>query len=839
MEVAQLLRHDFRLFVAQVFRSVSPGDKYLPNWHIDLICEHLQALQRDELGCNGLIVNIPPRYLKPVDEDALVLRGDGARVPLKEIEVGDHVVTHKGRPRKVVAVAKQGDLDTLRFEFHSGRHLTLAPDHPFLTPTGWTKAEDLSVGDVVGVPNLSLDLRSDQPDEAFRLAGYLVGDGCLAPIGDRGGFHCNLSCTDPDMVAESIRCAEVLGFTAKFRKTRVNLSRGARDWVRSIGMERTLSATKRVPAFVFSGSRLQIAEFLSGYMAADGTFARKGENRPFQYGCTTISSGLADDLLHLFLRLGVSARLRHRVIDTKYGGPNYQIWNVEISTMDGMAKLASMLRIPGRKGEKLNCPQLRRTDFTTDLYADKIVSIERAGKRPCRCLSVEEDSSFTANDVAVHNSICISVAWVAWLLGHKASEKLVCGSYAEDLAFEHSVNTRQVLEAGWYQAVFPRTKLMAGQKEKRQFKTTAKGSRQAVSVGSAVTGFGGNWLILDDPHNPKQAESDTQRKSTLEWIRTTWSTRLNDKKNGKQVLVMQRLHERDATGYLLAEEPEYWHHLCIPGIAEEKTIIDFGGIRVRRQVGDLIHPAREGKPEITRMKVKLGSYGFSGQYQQKPTPVGGGILKRAWWRLWPKDKAPECEFVFQSYDTAYTKAHLDKAESDQPDYSARTTWGVFKNPLCEDFDGNEGRVCMILIEAWRDRIEYFDLRKEAKRSYDEYEPDFLLIEEKSSGQALVSDLKRANLPIRTYRPKKYEDKMVRAHSIAPLMEAGTVWYMDRHWAEDVIDEVANFPKAAHDDWTDTLTQAVQLAKNNFTIEHPTDEPWEPTERNPARARTYG
>ena len=433
-------------------------------------------------------------------------------------------------------------------------------------------------------------------------------------------------------------------------------------------------------------------------------------------------------------------------------------------------------------------------------------------------------------------SIICSVALPAYILGHNPSELIVCGSYSQALAFEFSTKTRVVMQQPWYQACFPETVLRSDQNEKKQFDTTKQGRRQAVSVGATLTGFGGNFNILDDPVNPQQAQSDIERENANTWYKETWWSRLNDKKNGIRLLIMQRLHERDTTGYLLAEQAEDYEHLSIPALAEVRTVYDMGGVFKVREKGDILHPEREGPKEIAEAKRALGEYGFAGQYQQRPAPVGGGILKSHWWRKWPEKQLPPIEYIIQSYDTAYTEAHL---KNPTPSYSARTTWGIFK-----DTRNDEASYKMILLENWHEQVEYFVLRQNAKKSWEMYKdfPGCLLIEAKASGLALISDLSAIPLPVRTYTPKRYEDKVVRAHRAAPYLESGLVYYTDEHSRyKEVIDEVATFPVGASDDYTDTVTQAINFVVNGMWLDHPDNDDDE-DERDPhafKQRRGYG
>lgn len=225
-------------------------------------------------------------------------------------------------------------------------------------------------------------------------------------------------------------------------------------------------------------------------------------------------------------------------------------------------------------------------------------------------------------------SISVAVAFPAWLLGHNPSEQIMCASYSQELSFKHSLDCRLIVQSPWYQQLFPQTQLVEDQNTKRKFVTTERGYRIATSVGGTATGEGGNFLIVDDPINAMQGQSEVMRTSANTWFDQTFSNRLNDKKKGCIIVIMQRLHEEDLTGHLLKKGG--WECLRLPMIAEEEEVLERGSIRRVRHVGDYLHADRMGNEEIEREKNALGPYGFAGQYQQRPSPEGGGEFRKEW-----------------------------------------------------------------------------------------------------------------------------------------------------------------------------------------------------------------
>lgn len=409
-------------------------------------------------------------------------------------------------------------------------------------------------------------------------------------------------------------------------------------------------------------------------------------------------------------------------------------------------------------------------------------------------------------------SISCNVAWPAWLLGKDPSSRIMSASYAQSLSDKHSTDCRLLIESPWYKNCFPRTSLSDDNNQKRKYVTTARGHRIATSVGGTATGEGANYLILDDPHSVSDAQSKAIRESQVEWIDTSWSSRLDDKENGVMLLIMQRVHEGDATGHLSRNKD--WEHLVLPAIFERKTMIQIGSFKHLAKEGELLHEARESKKTLDNLKAQMGSYAFAGQYMQRPAPAGGGIFKREWIKLWPSKKPlPHFEYIIQSIDTAFT------AET-QNDSSAFTAWGIFSL-------GEDKGYGALLCDAWNEHLEYPELRRkmmlEYKTRYGDGEGksvNCVLIEDKGSGITLRQELQRTGIPVRSYNPGR-ADKVQRAHTVTHLLEAGLIFFPESDkfpnktysWAEEIIQQLLLFPNAEHDDYVDSFTQALQLLKD--------------------------
>ncbi len=382
-------------------------------------------------------------------------------------------------------------------------------------------------------------------------------------------------------------------------------------------------------------------------------------------------------------------------------------------------------------------------------------------------------------------SIAISVAFPAWLLGLNPRLRIMAVSYSEGLAEKLASDCLKVIEAPWYREAFPATGIARGRGARSDFETTRGGGRFSSSVGGSVTGRGGDVIVLDDPHKPDEVGSDLRRQAVLDWYRSTLLSRLKDPVCGPIVLVQQRIHEADLAGHLL--EQDGWRHLNLPAMAEEDCEIPLGRRGPRRwRAGELLHPERLPADVLERRKSELGSYIFAAQYQQRPAPLGGGIVKWQWFRTHvTPPRRQSGDLVLQSWDAA-TKA--DQAN----DYSVCTTWLV------------RGQQAW-LVDLFRAKLEYPELRKRIEIEASRHDACEVLIEDAGSGSALLQDLKRSTrLCVVGMIPK--DDKATRLLSVSPQIEAGRVSVpADAPWLSEFQREIVLFPNGRHDDQVDSMT----------------------------------
>ncbi len=391
-------------------------------------------------------------------------------------------------------------------------------------------------------------------------------------------------------------------------------------------------------------------------------------------------------------------------------------------------------------------------------------------------------------------SICVSVAFPAFVLGHNPRARIICASYANDLAAKHGRDCRAIMESDWYQRVFPNTSIKGQKVTEDELATSLGGGRFNVSVGGPMTGRGGNFIVIDDPIKPLDALSQVHRDKCYDWFTGTALSRLDNKKDDCIILVMQRLHEDDLAGRLMAQGG--WEVLQLPAIAEEDELFTLSsGKSYQRPVGEVLHPAHEPITVLEDLRTQMGSALFSAQYQQAPVPVEGNIVHRSWIRYYDKPPTRTTEDrIVQSWDTAMKSTEFS-------DYSVCTTWLE---------RGNE----LYLLDVYRHRLEYPDLKRVANCMVDQWQADLVLIEDKGSGSSLIQELRHQGRSIKAIQPNS--DKVTRAWTAIALFEAGQVFFpKDASWLAALENELLAFPNGKHDDQVDSISQFLNWKKNRI------------------------
>lgn len=396
-------------------------------------------------------------------------------------------------------------------------------------------------------------------------------------------------------------------------------------------------------------------------------------------------------------------------------------------------------------------------------------------------------------------STLATICFPCWMWLRQPESRWLFASYSQSLSTKHSLDRRSLIQSEWYQCLARgAVTLSADSNLKTEFTNTIRGAMVATSFGGTVTGKGADVLVVDDPHNPKGADSDKQRESALRDFDLTLSTRLNNKKTGAIVVIMQRLHQQDLSGHILSDIGGY-EHLCLPAEAPTRVEIAFprSGKQIVREAGDLLHPEREGRAELDQMKLTLGSYGYAGQYAQTPAPLGGGMVKLPWFRRYTVPPA-NLTRIIQSWDCAASAKELAS-------YWVCTTWGELDNNY-------------YLIDLFRSQMQYPDGKRMTIALAKKHNLSAVLIEDKSTGQALIPELQQApdfSYSVIAIQPDR--DKVTRMSVETPAIEAGRVWIPQMaDWLPDFELEVSTFPLGATADIVDSMSQYLRYVRLHAT-----------------------
>ncbi len=398
-------------------------------------------------------------------------------------------------------------------------------------------------------------------------------------------------------------------------------------------------------------------------------------------------------------------------------------------------------------------------------------------------------------------TLIVSIFWPCWEWLSSPSRTWLFASHSMKLSLKDSQNCRLLIESDWYRSLVD-WKLSDDQNLKEHFKNDRQGARVCVSVGGKVTGQGAVRLIIDDPIDGKDALSSTKRENVIEWYKSAFSSRASDPQRTARVIVMQRVHEADLTGWIVENQGSMWEILKLPAIYEPENAsppTSLGWVDPRKNAGDLLWPARMGPDQIKAQQISMGAIAFAGQYQQRPVPSDGAIFRDSMFCFYDAitDAQRKQMHVVHSWDMAF------KGSGDS-DYVVGQVWGRLGANfyLLDQVRGQmsfpQTVVAVVdLIKRWPARAIY--------------------IEDKANGPAVIAALRQRIPAIIPVSPR--ESKEARAHAVTPLLEAGNVLFPhpDRHqWMPSLLDEMKRFPRGSHDDQVDALTQALTRLSQGTT-----------------------
>ena len=424
-------------------------------------------------------------------------------------------------------------------------------------------------------------------------------------------------------------------------------------------------------------------------------------------------------------------------------------------------------------------------------------AFERVANGTCKRLIINMPPRHTKSEFA-------SYLLPAWFLGKFPNKKVIQCSNTGELAVGFGRKVRNLVDSDVYHEIFPELTLQADSKAAGRWNTSKGGDYFAIGVGGTVTGKGADVLIIDDPHSEQEAKQAASTPeifdSVYEWYTSGPRQRLQP--GGAIVIVMTRWALRDLTGQVIRSAAQR--------AGEDWEVIEFPAIMPS---GNPLWPEFWSVQELEALREELPNSKWQAQYQQNPVGNESAIIKRDWWKWWEKDNPPNCDYILQTWDTAFEKTQ-------RADYSAGTTWGVWTN------DEDNSTPNIILLGTYKKRAEYPELKKDVLREYNEYEPDGVLIEKKASGAPLIYELRAMGIPVQEFTPGKGQDKIARLNAVSDIIASGKVWVPRTRWAEELVDEVAAFPSGEHDDLVDATTLALMRFRQGGFLRLPSDEPEE-------------
>ena len=397
-----------------------------------------------------------------------------------------------------------------------------------------------------------------------------------------------------------------------------------------------------------------------------------------------------------------------------------------------------------------------------------------------------------------------SYLFPAYFLGRFPEKKIIMATHTAGLSEDFGRRVRNLLESEEYAEVFPDTVVADDQKAAGKWSTGAGGQYYAVGVGGALAGRGADLFVIDDPHSEQDMKANSRLSfdNAWNWFQTGPLQRLMP--NGAIIIVMTRWSLIDLTGRLIdfsIKNPDStpWEIVELPAILNEDT-----------ENEKSLWPEQWPLDQLKAKKAVLDPRFWNAQYMQQPTSDYSAVISRKSWRTWEGADPPSCEYVIQSWDTAFEIKNTS-------DYSACTTWGVWYN------DEDNGSPNLILLDAFKDRMTFPDLKQTALKHYKEWQPDAFIIEKKAAGAPLIQEMRKMGIPVEEFSPSRGNDKMVRLNAVADLFSSGKVWVPDTRWAREVVEEVASFPVGEHDDYVDTVTQALLRYRQGGFISLDSDE----------------
>jgi len=799
LKFRELCQEKFIAFVKHVWPTFISGRHHLR------MAEAFERVAKGEL--KRLIINMPPRHRMSLKTK--VFSTEGWRT-VENIEVGEYVFSPKGEPVKVVGKSPIFQEQLYEVETTDGHIVECDGEHlwtaSFLTrghPNFDSSFKEYTTKELYlrgkparGGPYLPDWSAVQFPTAKLPIDPYILG----VWLGDGSKYGAIIGCSyiDKDEMGVLIRgCGYSVTTNDKHQTLNVQ---GLHKKLR----ENNLLKNKHIPERYFTASEEQRIALLQGLIDTDGSVGKAGRVTFHQ-----TDYKLVKQVCSLVNSLGVKARITSR--QTK---PTSLVKN---------SKVSYRINFRHPKAAKLSRKAERLGGFSkSGGRALTIRKTENIGR--VQCLQVDnEDGLFLVGEhfIVGHNTKSEFASYIlpAWFLGQYPHKKIIQCSHTAELAVGFGRKVRNLVDKEEYKDVFPGVGLQTDSKAAGRWNTNAGGDYFAIGVGGAVTGKGADVLIIDDPHSEQEAaiaeSSPEVYDKTYEWYTSGPRQRLQP--GGAIVIVATRWSKRDLIGRVVKDSIERG--------GEEWEVIEFPA---ELPSGNALWPEFWAIEELMTLKAELPNSKWMAQYQQNPTSEAAAIVKREWWRTWERDDPPVCSFVMTAWDTAFEK-------NTRADYSAQTTWGVFYH---EDEGSGKTEPNIILLDAFRGKWEFPELKRRVLEYYKEEKPDSLIIEKKSSGAPLIYELRAMGVIVTEFTPTRGNDKISRLNAVSDVFASGRVWAPNTSWAEQVQDEVASFPAGMNDDYTDTVSMALARFRQGGYVGTALDEPEEEVYFKSNRAAGY-
>jgi len=389
-------------------------------------------------------------------------------------------------------------------------------------------------------------------------------------------------------------------------------------------------------------------------------------------------------------------------------------------------------------------------------------------------------------------SLLVTVMFPVWAWIRNPKFRFITASYSAELSIEHATRSRDVINSEWFKDRWSDVfHIKRDQNLKARYENNFLGVRRATSVGGTVTGQGGDFLLVDDPVSPQHAASEVERENANEWYRTTFYSRLNNPLTGVRIVIMQRIHDNDLSGFLLngGESRLKYKHICIP--AELSDDIKPKILKDNYDEDGLFWTDRFSRSILDDYKQALGSYGYAGQLMQTPTPLNSGMIRADWFKIDQFKHTTEHATVDFVIDPAYTA-------NEKNDPSAMLAY-TFKDNKWQIID------CVNVRKEFPELVKFIP-QWVAKNGYTNRSRVY--VEPKASGKSIVQTLKKeTGLNVREDKPPS-KDKVARVQDISASLETGRVSLLKGDWNEEFLQQLVKFPSAKHDDMVDCLVMAI-------------------------------